>query len=281
MSKACFFEAVVDRGRRRDNTYSATFVATSHTASPWHPDYQHVGPAAALMVRAAEQLELGLSSTLTNMVAIDIQAPLPVGAVTVSSRVLRAGSITSLIDIELCMAGSDETIMSMSAWRTRCSNLPLEDRLGAYKAAPREGTETIRPAQWGPGFADAMEWRLVNGSLTGGRATVWARPAVNLVDDEPAEGVNSALLLADSAASVSALADPRNLLFTNTDLTVHLVRQPQSEWLWMRTQSFIDPDGIGLTNSRIGDEHGSLGFGNQSIYVADRHEPAIASLFDH
>ena len=275
MTEACFYEKVVEFESRRENSYTGTYVATSHTASPWSPEHQHAGPPAALLVHAIEQLTVPNQRALTNQMAFDILAPIPMGAVAVTSRIIKSGRLASLVEAELSIPGSEHVIMRLSAWRTRRTDVPVSDRLGAYKAAPKEGATAMRPEHWGAGFADAMEWRLVKGTMGAGRATVWARPRVAFIDEERATGVQMLLLLADSASGVSALADPRHLLFVNTDLSVHVVREPVGEWVWMRAQSFIDPDGIGLGNSRLGDVRGSLGFGNQSLFVAKQSEVEV------
>jgi hypothetical protein len=92
------------------------------------------------------------------------------------------------------------------------------------------------------------------------------------VGDEPATGVPLVMLIADAASGLSALADPADFVFVNTDLNVHVVREPQGSGVWIAAESFLDPDGIGLATSTIGDAHGSLAVGAQALFLARRGE---------
>lgn len=268
MSEGSFYEAVVEAESFREDSYTGTFIATEHTGSPWNPDHQHAGPATALMVRAVEMLTLPTAQPLTTQLAVDILAPIPRAAVAVTARVVKSGRLASLVDAELVVAGMDQVIMRMSAWRIRRSDEVTPSALGEYQPAPPVGEVSAPPDLWGGGYVEAMQWRVSEGDLaTAGPTTVWAQPLYPLVDDEPATGTALLALLADAASGVSALADPGELVFINTDLSLHVVREPVGEGIWMRAESFLSDDGVGMTSSVLGDERGSLGTGQQSLFV--------------
>ena len=129
------------------------------------------------------------------------------------------------------------------------------------------------PQAWNPGYLDAIEWTWVTGAFdTPGPATVWTRSRIPLVHGEALTGLQRVLLVADSGNGVSAIADPSELFFVNTELTVHLHRAVRGDAVWMQAQTVIDAHGIGLVNSVLGDTGGGVGTAAQSLFVA----PAVA-----
>ena len=69
---------------------------------------------------------------------------------------------------------------------------------------------------------------------------------------------------------MSAITDPRTLLFINPDLTVHLHRHPTGAWIRLRARTVIDRLGSGLTTSVLADGEGPIGMALQSLFVDDR-----------
>lgn len=272
-SAACFFQKVVEAETYHEDAYSGTFVATAHTSSPWSDQHQHAGPAAALMVRAVERLHVPTPAAITNQVSIDILEALPVGAIAVTAQVVHGGHYASLVEAEITYPGYTHPVMRMSAWRSRRADIGVPGRAGNYRQPPNDGEKAKSPKSWTGGYTRAIRWRVTEGSLSGGgRTTVWAKPAVTLVDDEPATGIPLVMLVADAAAGLSALANPAHHVFVNTDLNVHAVREPVGRSMWITAESFLDPDGIGLASATLGDKRGSLAVANQALFLAPRHE---------
>ena len=175
----------------------------------------------------------------------------------------------------MTVAGMDQVVARMSAWRIRRSPGLLDSAMGPFQPAPERGEVSPPQEVWGGGYVHAMEWRVTDGDLAAaGPATVWAQPLVPLIDDEPARGVELVALLADAASGVSALADPRELVFLNTDLSLHVVREPQGAGIWMHSESFLASDGVGMTSSVLGDELGSLATAQQALFVGRLGDPA-------
>lgn len=125
------------------------------------------------------------------------------------------------------------------------------------------------PESWGSGYLQAIEWQEVSGTFgEPGPATAWARPLYPVVEGHEMTGVERVLLVADSGNGLSSAADPTELIFVNPELTVHLLRPAAGEWIWMRAETFLDPHGVGLATTTLGDRDGQLGTGNQSLFVA-------------
>ena len=80
-----------------------------------------------------------------------------------------------------------------------------------------------------------------------------------LIEDEPDSPLTRVLVAADSGNGVSAALDYRRWLFINTELTVHLVREPAGEWICLDAITRAGPEGVGLAESVLWDERGRLG----------------------
>jgi len=135
-------------------------------------------------------------------------------------------------------------------------------------APPEDGEPMYRPDSWGSGYLDVMEWRTLKGHLgEPGPATVWARQKVALVADEEPTPLQRLLVLADSGNGASSRMDPRVWLFINSDLTVHLYREPTGEWMALDANTAIGPDGAGASFTVLHDRTGPLGRGAQALLV--------------
>jgi hypothetical protein len=59
-------------------------------------------------------------------------------------------------------------------------------------------------------------------------------------------------------------------LFINLDLSIHLARQPDGEWLRMDATTRIDRAGIGFSETILSDQRGRVGIGVQCLLVEPR-----------
>jgi hypothetical protein len=58
--------------------------------------------------------------------------------------------------------------------------------------------------------------------------------------------------------------------FINTELTVHLHREPAGDWLCLRASSTLGDTGVGLAETELYDEEGRVGRGAQALLVGPR-----------
>lgn len=247
-----------------DDGYAGTFRSSEHTAGPWDPGHQHGGPPSALLARAAERITDGLLARVT----VDILGPIPVDVVRVEARIARPGKRISLV--EATLLDHERPVARMAAWRIRQEPVDVPATATA-PPPPNEGALVDLPFGWGGGYLDVVEWRWVEGNFTHpGAGTVWTRLLIPLVAGEETSGVQRAIAVADAGSGVSAVADPRHLIFINTELTVHFHRRPAGERIWMSAQQVLDRDGVGLAQTTLGDERGGVGAGAQSLLVMQR-----------
>ena len=244
------------------------FVPTELTRGPWSAEAQHAGPPAALVARAFESLE-GEGLRLARF-TLDVLRPVPVTPLRVEARAIRSGRSTQYAEASL--ADDAGEIARAAAWRIRGE--PREELdLGP---TPPPGPEEASPAPffqpgWSPSYFDAMEWRLARGSLDApGPAAVWMRMRCALVDGEDPSATARVLAAADSGNGISWALPLETSIFINTELTVHLARLPEDDWICLDARTRVGAEGVGLAESILWDRRGMIGRGAQALFVGTR-----------
>lgn len=247
------------------------FAAQWHTVGPWTADAQHLGPPSALLTRALEQVNAGFGGLLSS-ITVDVLGPVPVGELTVSARLERPGRSVELLAAELHAVAADRTVARATAWRIA----PADTASVAVETVkPLSGPETAEPMKlpdaWGRGYLDAMEWRTLDGALGAiGPATLWARQRVPLVAGEEPSPLQRLMTVADSGNGASGTLDPMHWWFINTQLAVHVHREPEGEWIGLDAETVIGAGGVGTARSVLHDVHGQVGGGSQPLMVRPR-----------
>jgi hypothetical protein len=249
------------------------FRATELTRGPWDPGAQHAGPPAALLGYAIEQLP-ETEEFQVGRVTFEILRSIPIAPVRVQARVVRPGRRVQMVEAELS-DGDGEVLMRARAWRIRTAKveIPAEAIVGAT-VPPLPGPEPetgFFPTGQEHGYHSAMEARFVAGGfMEPGPATVWMRMRQPLVAGEEPTPLQRTLVVADVGNGVSASLDFRRYLFINVDLTVHLERMPQGEWICIDAVTLPQPKGVGTAESVLLDERGRIGRGLQTLLISER-----------
>jgi hypothetical protein len=248
------------------------FVATELTRGPWDPGAQHAGPPSALLGREIEGLE-DAESFHVGRVTFEILKSVPIGPVRVEAAVVRPGRKVQMV--EATLSGEDGELMRARAWRLRKSAIEIPDEVVSTPPAPPGPDEGSRPEFFetgqSVGYHTAMEWRSVGGGfLEPGPATVWMRMRCPLVDGEEPTPLQRTLVAADVGNGISAVLDWRRYLFINVDLSVHLERMPEGEWVCVDAVTLPQPDGVGTAESVLSDERGRIGRAAQTLLIAKR-----------
>lgn len=249
------------------------YLATELTRGPWDPGAQHAGPPAGLLARELELLP-DAAEFHVGRVTCEILRSVPIGPVAVSARVVRPGRRVQLLEAELRDAGG-EPLMRASAWRIRTApvEIPADAAAPAEPpAAPAEGSEAeFFPTGEELGYHSAMEVRFLSGGFVEpGPAHVWLRMRGPLVAGEEPSPLQRAMVTADVGNGVSAALDYRRYLFINVDLTVHLERMPEGEWVCVDAVTLPHPHGVGTAESVLSDQRGRIGRSLQTLLVSER-----------
>jgi hypothetical protein len=243
------------------------FQATEHTSGPWDPGSQHAGPPSALLARALEALAPDPERTLAR-ITLEILGPVPVDEVEVRAAVVRPGRSVAMLEAELRAGG--RPAMRARAWTML--RAAAEDVADSAASPPRPDAESAGPKTWPySGYLHSVEWRFARGGWDeAGPATAWTRLRVPIVPDEAPSPLQRVLAVADSGSGISWVLPFGDWLFINPELTVHVQREAQGEWIALAAETTIAQGGTGLARSVLHDDRGPVAYGAQSLLVAPR-----------
>lgn len=197
---------------------------------------------------------------------------MPIAPLSVTARVARPGRSVELVEGSL--SSGEVELIRARAWRMRTTEIALDPPPAPDQPlpGPAQAVETdFFPTGQVVGYQSAMEIRFVSGEfLAPGPATAWMRMLVPLVEGEEPSALDRVLVAADAGNGVSGPLDYRRYVFINADLSVALRRPPDGEWVCLDAVTNAEPDGVGLTDTRLHDERGPIGRATQSLLIAER-----------
>jgi acyl-coenzyme A thioesterase PaaI-like protein len=247
---------------------------TGFARGPWSPDACHGGPVAALLAGALEAAGGGEHPMNPARLTVELLRPVPLTPLHLRTNVSRPGRKVQLVDAELTTTDGS-VVATARLLRIRAKHLraaPVSTR-GLAAPAPPAGLPRSRMVAGDlPAFhSHGVEHRFVAGVFgEPGPATDWIRltvPVVPGVEPTPLQRVAAA---ADFGNGISGVTDFATMLFINPDLTIHLHRQPEGEFVCLEAVTWMEDNGLALAESRLWDEHGPIGRSLQSLLVDDR-----------
>jgi hypothetical protein len=262
-----FYEADGDR-----------WIPSELTRGPWDPKAQHAGPPSALIAREIERLGGGRlgggegPEAQVGRVTYEIMRPVPIAPLRLEAEVVRPGRRVEMV--EAALSDDEGAVLLARGWRLRQKEVELDPKPEAPPAPP--GPEEGKPGPFvetghDVGYHSAMDYRFIHGSFVEpGPATVWMRMRVPLVAGEEPTPLQRVMAAADTGNGVSAVLDWKRYLFINVDLSVHLGRMPEGEWICLNAVTHPEPHGVGLTETVLLDERGPIGRATQTLLVDRR-----------
>jgi hypothetical protein len=178
-----------------------------------------------------------------------------------------------------------------------------DDGVPSWAQRPRaEGAERGDPASFDPSPAEAAEEAAVSGppDLSGfgvidegpvfhrtgmdvrivagqpgepGPARAWFRLARPVVAGEEPSGVQRAAATADFSNGLSWVLPYERWIFVNPDLTVHLARPPEGDWIALDAHTLVSDEGTAMAEGTLYDRAGRLGRSAQSLILEARVAP--------
>ena len=250
------------------------FRASPLTRGPWDERMMHGGAPSALVAHAIEQTEPGAGLAVTRL-TVEFLGGVPVGAVEVATSLAKPGRRFQVVDATLDADGRRACLAR--AIRVRRADMPdaaaLPPPLRAAPALP--GPDSGEP--WLPFvegddlfYPGATEIRLVAGATGSGHAVAWIRLRGELLPGVAPSPLVRACAAADFANGLSAILPFEQWLFVNTELTVHVHREPGGEWIGLDAQTISGAAGIGLAGGVLHDAQGPFGTCAQSLFVERR-----------
>jgi hypothetical protein len=253
---------------------NGNYRASVLTRGPWHPEHQHAGPPIALACRAIEQAAAGHGLTHIARLTANLLRPVPIGELAIEVATDYAGRNAGHFSARL-MAGAKE-VARFTALVQRENELGIPEGLPGHPLplapkTPEESVPCFFPfAGKHVGYADLVETRIARGRMFNGPSVIWFRLRHPLLDQEVPSEYQRVAVAADSGNGISAILDFAHYSFVNSDLTVHLLRRPQGEWICLDARTQLGPNGTGLAESTLYDVHGLIGRALQSLSVSRR-----------
>jgi acyl-CoA thioesterase len=244
------------------------FVPTNESRGPWDPGFLHGGPVAMLAARALEALPSPVEMRIVR-ITMDFLRPVPLSPLTVQVRQIRPGRRIQLL--EASVNGPDGEVVRVAGLRIRraTTEVPVDDAV-----PPKPGPEEL--ALWTRSWSEVeafhtkgVEIRLVDPSSKS-PGSVWIRAKLPVLDGEELTPLQRALAAADFPNGVSLRLDPSRYLSINPEVTVHLHREPEGEWVHLEARTFTSPDGTGVAEGVLSDRRGRFGRSMQSLILEPR-----------
>jgi hypothetical protein len=247
------------------------FVPSAHARGPWDPDAMHGGAPIALLARALQRLPTPAPMRVVRL-AVEFARGVPLAPVVCEARLDRGGRRLALAEATLRSADGGDPVLRARATLLRVGEVALPP---AEPEPPVPGPEEGRVESWSGGgetegfHLTAIELRVARGHGPSGPgpALGWFRLRMPLVAGEEPTPLQRVAAFADFGNGLSRTLEFGTHLFVNTDLTLHLHREPEGEWVALDARTDLDPAGIGQAVSVLRDPRGRIGVAAQSLFV--------------
>ncbi len=253
------------------STDNEWFEPTSHTRGPWDENACHAGPPTALLARAVEHL---LPAQRLTRLSVNLIRPIPFEKIRIEATIERQGRTVSTTRAILFNEEGKPmvTAAGMHLTPTEPQDLPTQHLDVESPDSAIEGLFPITQTLHGkPAFnGDGVSVRYPAGQdHLPGPTTAWLK-TVPLLDTETPSPFQKICPLADCGNAFGRNADPSQVTFMNTDLTVVLHRDPIGDWLGTQSTGYWEPNGIGLADAQLFDSQGAVGRAMQTLVLKAR-----------
>lgn len=247
------------------------FQPTSHTRGPWDVNACHAGPPTALLARA---IELLIPDQRLTRLSVNLLRPIPFQTIRIEASIQRKGRTVSTTEAVLVDSNGKSIVSAqgMHLTPTEPQNFSTQNHHMGDPNDAKTGLFPITHTLHGqPAFnGDGVAVRYPSGQdHLPGPTTAWLK-TVPLLDYESPSPFQKICPLADCGNAFGRNAEPAEVTFMNTDLTVVLHRDPIGDWLGTQSQGYWEPNGIGLADAMLFDYRGCVGRAMQTLVLRSR-----------
>lgn len=265
------YDGVYLRGDEPD-TYHSTPLANAG----WYDEGQHGGAIGALIVGHIEETVPTLTDMQVSRFTIEIFRVITLTPLRITTEVVREGKRIQHVHAQVF--DEEGTLLSIAnVQRLRIADLALPEVASPPPLPfplPDQVPGHVGEA-WGVGeqgktmfHRNAIEVReVVGGFAEIGPATVWMRLVKPIVAGRENTPVQRVVATADFCNGISRALDYNEWVFMNPDLSVHVFRYPQGDWIALSAESTYGHEGRGLATGTLWDVTGPLGRSTQSLYL--------------
>ncbi|HLT95776.1 MAG TPA: thioesterase family protein [Acidimicrobiia bacterium] len=248
--------------------------STTLARAGWYSDGQHGGVVAALIGREIERVPT-LAPMEVARLTVELFRVVRVVPLRLESRIVREGKKIQVVEVSVF---DDEAEVARGVGlRLRTTEVQLPTTARPQEPALVPPQEALAPDMrtfgiGAPGrvlfHRHAVEVRELDpGFATIGPGGMWMRITRPLVAGEALSPLVRATIVGDFVNGLSRLDDSRRWSFMNADLSIHLQRHPEGEWIGVSAESRWEAVGRGVAAGVLHDIRGEFGRSTQSLFL--------------
>lgn len=228
-----------------------------------------------MLGRAIERVP-ALVPTAVARLTVELFRVVPIVPLRVNTTIIREGKRIQVVAASL-RDPADVELARATGLRLRTTDLDLPQAADpAPISVPAPETLTSPDMrQWGVGppgevlyHRQAVEVREFDGGFAQtGPGSMWMRLRSPLVAGEELTPLTRAIVVGDFVNGLSRLADARDFIFMNADLSIHLHRLPVGEWVGVSAESNWDRAGRGMATGALFDVEAAIGRSTQTLFL--------------
>ncbi len=255
---------------------SSLFFPTPAARGPWDERSLHGGAVAALFAG-----RMAVPGCTMARLTIDLLAPVP--CLPLSLQVGQPVGGRRAVRREAVLTRDGRVVAIGRSLHVRCADLELPPQVLDH-VSPFDPTQA--PALCAPRreIADMIGWESFDSAaLVTERLAVpddpdstylWVGLTIPVVAGEKLAGVEVASAAADYAQTAAGRQLPfDHWRFLNAELTLHLTRAPNPDWIGLRCECLAQPVGTGLSSAVLYDGAGRIGQSAQALVLEERALP--------
>lgn len=249
------------------------YVPQANAAGPWGGGALHGGSTAGLIAHVLELARPDEGMVLSR-ITIDLFRVVPSRPLRAVTEVVRPGKRIQVVQASL-WDGDVEVCRALGLMlRTSEIALPTHAPTAAEKPPGPDGIEatSLRGSvadadamRLPPGLHTTIEVKRVSGEMGRGAGCAWIRVPVEVVEGVPMTPSVRAATVSDFGNGIGQLHLPDGYGFINADITLHLAREPQGEWINVDAKTVATAAGLGTVETLLFDAAGAFGQVSQSI----------------
>jgi hypothetical protein len=227
---------------------------------PWNPKHQHGGAVSGLLAHALDRLEAPSPMRLSR-ITIEMFRAVPLRPLRVETEITRGGR--RIQSVEASLFDDDVQVARATGLRVRrdesLSELFTAAPLDPGAGAPPSGIPKRRQdldMKFAPAFLRAVDIQSETPKACGTPATLWTRLRCRFMAGEETSPVIRLATLVDFASGTGNAMDYDKFTSINPDLSIHVLREPTSEWIAIRGTTLRSADGIGQSSAAVYDLDG-------------------------
>lgn len=257
------------REQQADGTCIAYYQPTKNVQGAWNEHEQHMAPATGLLTYELSQFNPQANMRVAR-ISLDILGLIPLSDFTITTRCIRPGKTIELIEAVMSSRGRDCIIAR--AWRLLTQDTSeiagLEDQKVKHQPQELEVWEGMK--QWPGGFIESVNL-VTEADRRSGKGMVWITNDLEMIAGQTTSDLIRLLGMVDTANGVvqrlGVGLSELEWMFPNTDLQIHMHREPKGQWLGIEAVQQYGADGIGLTSAVLHDVHGPFGRSEQILTI--------------